>query len=230
MKTIVACVFFFVIYFAANGQSFAIINDKDGYVNIRESRSITSRIVGKIKNDSIFSYDESDKSDWVRVYPQDAEVESGGTAGFVHKSRILPLSTFKTIKNTLFFRDSCITRNDSLVVIIKSSSFNPAKHKLFYVDKELRKIDGKAFWGTDGEVPTKTISSLKIVKKGVAIPIPQSAIDNLYEPRFKTLKVFAGSNDAIYIELDNSDGAGAYSIIWIVKGNKYFKKFIVSNA
>jgi hypothetical protein len=230
MKTIFASFFLFCIYFAANAQSFAIINDKDGYVNIRENRSITSRIVGKINNDCVFSYDESDKSDWVRVYTQYTEDASGGTAGFVHKSRILPLSAFKTIKTTKFLKDSCIARNDSLIVIIKSSPFNPAKHRLFYADKELKKIDGKFIWGTDGEVPKTTISSLKIIRKGEVITVPQSALNNLYEPRFETLKVFAGANDSIYIELDNSDGAGAYSIIWTIKGNKYLKKFIVSNA
>jgi hypothetical protein len=146
MKTLIALILFTGVYFFANGQSFAIINDPDGYVNIRKFRSVTSRIVGKIYNYEVFDYDESDKSEWVRVYKQTIEDESGGSVGFVHKSRILPLSTFKTIKNTSFFNDSCVDRNDSITVVIKSSSFNPLKHKIIYTESELEKIDGRYAW------------------------------------------------------------------------------------
>jgi hypothetical protein len=230
MKTIVVVAFFSCVYFFANAQSFAIINDKDGYVNIRENRSVSSAVVGKILNDDVFDYDESDKSEWVRVYTQEIEDKSGGIAGFVYKSRIFPLSTFNTIKNIRYFKDSCIAKNDSLIVVIKSPLFNPKRHKLSYNDNEVKKIDNRTFWGTDGELPKKVISSLKIKINGVSILIPQNAFNNLYEPRFKTLKIFIGANNSIYIELDNSDGAGAYSVIWTIKNNKYLKKFLVSNV
>jgi len=228
MKTLITLIFFSGACSFANGQSFAIINDPDGYVNIRENRSVTSRIIGKIYNYNVFDYDKSDKSEWVHIYKQDSEDESGGTVGYVHRSRILPLSTFNTIKNIDFFKDSCIGRNDSLTVIIKSSSFNPVKHKLFYSDKALEKIDGKSFWGTDKTLPKKAITSLKIINNGMPILIPQSAFDNLYEPRFKTLKIFVQTSDSFYIELTNGEGDGAYTVIWIIKGNKYFKKFTES--
>ena len=61
MKTIIAVAFFSCVYLFANAQSFAIINDKDGYVNIRENRSASSAIIGKILNDEVFDYDELEK-------------------------------------------------------------------------------------------------------------------------------------------------------------------------
>jgi len=230
MKTLIAHIFFSGVCFCANGQSFAIINDPDGYVNIREGRSVTSRIVGKINNYNVFDYDKSSKSEWVWVYKQEVEDESGGIAGFVHQSRILPLSSFKTIKNTSFFKDSCVGRNDSITVVIKSSPFNPLKHKVVYTDKELEKIDGKSSRGMYRTLPKKAISSFKIIKSGIPILIPESAFDNLYEPRFKTLKIFVQTNDTFYIELDNGEGDGAYTVIWIIKGSKYFKKFAESTV
>jgi hypothetical protein len=233
MKTIIASIFFSCAYFFANAQSFAIINDKDGFVYVRKNKSINSPVVGKIYEDSIFGYNPDDKSDWLQIYKQDSK-NGFGKEGYVYKSRILPLSKFRAIKNIKSFKDSCVAKNDSLVVIVKSGSFNPKKHKLTYskpvpnehVASVLTEIDGKQFWGTDGDIPKKIITGVKIIKNGVPIIIPNNAFNDLYEPWLKSLQVYIGKNNTIYIEMDNSDGAGAYSIIWIIKNNHYLKKYI----
>jgi hypothetical protein len=235
MKTLIAFIFSSLICFLANAQSFAIINDKDDFVNVRKDKSINSPIVGKIYNDSIFGYDPDDKSDWLQIYKQDLETQNGyGKEGYIYKNRIFPLSKFRSIKNIKSFKDSCVAINDSLIIIVKSGSFNPKKHKLTYskpipnehIASVLTEIDGKQFWGTDGDIPKKIITAVTIIKNGVSIIIPKNAFNDLYEPWLKSLQVYIGKNNTIYIEMDNSDGAGAYSIIWIIKNNHYLKKYI----
>ncbi|HKB43436.1 MAG TPA: hypothetical protein VKC90_03570, partial [Chitinophagaceae bacterium] len=140
----------------------------------------------------------------------------------------------KSIKNIRLSKDSCVAINDSLIVVIKSISFNPKIHKLMYsnpIPNEntlpvLLKIDDHHFWGTDGELPKRIISNVKIIKNGVSVVIPKDAFNDLYEPQLRSLHVYIDKSDTIYIEMDNSDGAGAYSIIWTIKNNKFQKRYI----
>lgn len=67
------------------------IQDKDGFVNVREGRLRESKIVGQIKADEIAFYTPSVVSDWWRVY----KFSNTGPKfwGYVHKSRIYPYQT-----------------------------------------------------------------------------------------------------------------------------------------
>jgi hypothetical protein len=236
MKTLALFILFSGFCLFSSAQTYAIINDKDGSVNIRKDRGTTSPIVGKINTDDVFACDDDeDKSDWIKIYKLDWGTENEfATEGYVHKSRVFPLSKFKSVKNFRLLKDSCIATNDSLTVIIKSKSFNPKIHKLTYnqpISKAnahpiLVKIDNRHIWGTDGNLPKRIISDVKIVKNGMSVVIPEEAFNDLYEPQFRSLQVYLGKNDTIYIEMDNSDGAGGYSIIWIIKNGQYLRRYV----
>lgn len=113
-----------------------------------------------------------------------------------------------------------------MVVIVKKAAFNSKKHKLTGKPGSISSIDGKPFWGTDGPIPKQIITSVKIIISGKSILIPINAYNDLYEPNLSTLQIYIGKDNTIYVEMDNSDGAGAYSIIWIIKNNQYFKRYI----
>ncbi|MFI5158056.1 MAG: SH3 domain-containing protein [Sphingobacteriales bacterium] len=234
MKTVSTLLLFMNCCFLVNAQSFAIINDKDGFVNVRKEKSAKSPIVGTINNDAVFSFDDEDAkgSQWIKVFKQDPQdKDGGGIEGYIYKNRLTPLSKFKSINKVKLFKDSCVAINDSVTVVVKSNLFNPLKHKLIYSSvpgeqRVLIKIAGRHFWGTDGEMPKKVISLVKVVKNNVLIILPKNTFDDLYEPSFRTLKVYFGKNNVMYIEMDNSDGAGAYTIIWIIKDGKYFSRYI----
>jgi hypothetical protein len=230
MKTFAFSVFFSIICFVANAQRFAAIHDKDGFVNVRKSPDIKSQIVGKIYNDWVVSYDKDVKSDWIKIYNVDFESKTK-ISGFIYRSRLFALSKFKRIRNKREYKDSCLVHNDSLTIIVRSSTFNPKKHKLLdnkgnSTKSEIWRIDGKPFWGTDGDLPKEAITSVRIVKNNISILIPKSAVNDLFEPNFRSLQVYLGNNNTIYIEMDNSDGAGAYSIIWIIKDDQYLRRCI----
>ena len=61
-----------------------VIDDPDGYTNIRKSNSANSEIIGKIVNGEVFTYWETNDS-WYIV--QTAK----GIKGYVYKSRIRPI-------------------------------------------------------------------------------------------------------------------------------------------
>lgn len=82
-----------------------IINDKDGYTNIRESQNIDSRIIEKFYKNNVFYYTPMCNSDWWPVYKK----ESDDKLGYIHKSKILIYKFFPVnLKNEVKkLRGSC---------------------------------------------------------------------------------------------------------------------------
>ena len=213
-------------------QSYAVVHTENGFINIRAEKSSTSKIVGKVANCDIVGCDLNDKSSWVNIYKTFSEKRNEPfVEGYVERSKIIPLSEYKHLKSRSNGHSFTAT-NDSLTIVIRSAAFAPQKHKLLYEKPSesnapiLLKIDHKNIWGTDGGVPKRMITSISFVNRGVKVSIPLIAYHDLYEPNFDTAKVYLGCNKAIYVQMNNSDGAGGYSVIWIIKNNKYLKRYL----
>ncbi len=71
-----------------SGQEMGIINDPDGYTNVRKGEGTSFEIVGTIEESDQFLYYPNENSNWWKV----EAIPSYGRAieGFVHKSRIQP--------------------------------------------------------------------------------------------------------------------------------------------
>lgn len=65
-----------------------IINDPDGYVNVRKGEGVKCPIVGKVMTDEVFLFTPNYYSDWWKVQSLDGSIE-----GYMHKSRITPFGT-----------------------------------------------------------------------------------------------------------------------------------------
>uniref|UniRef100_A0AA94F3P5 SH3 domain-containing protein n=2 Tax=Flavobacteriaceae TaxID=49546 RepID=A0AA94F3P5_9FLAO len=66
-----------------NTDELYLINDKDGYTNLRKGKNANSEIITKLNNGSeLYVLDKSDKDWWLVVTPI-------GEQGYVHKSRIV---------------------------------------------------------------------------------------------------------------------------------------------
>ena len=88
----------------------------------------------------------------------------------------------------------------------------------------IEKIDGKPFWGTDGEMPREEYKNIQIYINGKQVFIPKSAYDDLYEPTFYTENnsvYYDKELDSYYIVATNSDGAGAYMVCWQIEKGVY---------
>lgn len=60
----------------------AVINDPDGYTNVREGKSVNYGIIAKIYENEVFYAYPSNTSNWYPV------ITKNGTKGYVHNSRI----------------------------------------------------------------------------------------------------------------------------------------------
>lgn len=76
-----------MVFVAVNAQDAsefkkAVINDPDGYTNVREGKSVSYAIIAKIYENEVFYAYPSTTSDWYPVITYD------GIKGYVHNSRI----------------------------------------------------------------------------------------------------------------------------------------------
>lgn len=226
-------------FFTALAQDYAIISSKDSILLVREKPEDKSKIAGRFGNNDLFCFDDraTNKTDWIKVYRYNQTQPGGNTEieGYVQRNLIKHISDLTTLSKTKVTDSQALIKNDSISVSVATKRFIPRKHKLTFQvyapgQTKVNKIDGRPFWGTDGnlpnDLPKNSISSVKITIREHLVLIPKKAYNDLYEPSFRAFKVYLGNKNTIYIRMDNSDGAGSYTVIWIIKNHKYLKRFI----
>jgi len=85
----------FVVVNAQDARSYkkAVINDPDGYTNVREGKSVNYGVIAKIYENEVFYAYPSTTSNWYPV------ITKNGTKGYVHNSRISFLSNSNSNQN-----------------------------------------------------------------------------------------------------------------------------------
>jgi hypothetical protein len=149
----------------------------------------------------------------------------------------LPLRSVRVIG----FKDNTMKFDDTATkVLITTGTFEPAKHKLFYTDiekKQLRKINGKGFFGNYGTMPKVIIASVTMIIGKDTVRLPQEALAGIYDPKFvykdkvgteRTLSGVYYSPDKVtmYIHFVNRDVPDKYEVTWIIRDKKYLKRVV----
>ena len=156
---------------------YAVVKDKDGYVNIRAKESVKSKIVGTLPNNTLV-YGFFDKvfnpTNWIEV-----------DKGYVHQSRLKKIFDFRAIEGKVQ-GNSVIFDDKDVKVTITKQKFDKTKHK---ITKKKHKeyseyiIDGKSAQGLDGDLflPEDHYKSITVTINGKNVSIPKSAYDDLYQ-------------------------------------------------
>ena len=203
---------------------YAVVKDKDGYVNIRAKENVKSKIVGTLPNNTLVyglfdtTQDETGEEiffNWIAV-----------DKGYVHKSRLKMIYEFPSIgkgkeKET---ENSITIAEKGISVTISTQKFDKTKHKITekkhkYYEELI--IDGKRAQGADF-IPENHYKSITVTINGKNVSIPKSAYDDLYEVAMYTdnnAVYYDKEEDTIYIIAHNGSGAFSYEVCWqIVKG------------
>ncbi|MEN2414942.1 hypothetical protein [Flavobacterium mesophilum] len=218
--------FYFMLLISCKSfAQFAVIKDNDGYVNIRTTASKGSNISDKLNNGFVV-YCFSPESNWINIdYSKNDKYKNG----YLYKDRIKYLSEFEKIPLIKETPDKVIFQKDSLNFLIESKKFDSKTAKLtFSKDKSfLQRINGRQFWGTDGDIPKTTYKSITIIIGKNTIEIPSRDLEDLFEPTLFNTKInYDKKSDTIYITSSNSDGAGGYEIVWIIEKGRYKERKI----
>ena len=195
---------------------YAVVKDKDGYVNIRAKESVKSKIVGTLPNNTLvyeFLDEEFNPSNWVHI-----------DSGYVHKSRLKMIGEFPSIGKGKEQGNSITIAGKGISVTITTQKFDKTKHKITkkkhkYYEELI--IDGKRAQGADF-IPENHYKSIVVNINGKNVSIPKSAYDDLYEVwvyPYNNEVYYDKEDDVLYIFVRCGDGANAYKVCWqIVKG------------
>lgn len=209
--------------------NFAVINDKEGFVNIRSSNEVKdNNIVDKLENGYVVTHFEAE-GNWILV-----EYQKNGKLldGYVYKDRINNISNFIKIPEKQISPNGITLSNKDIEIIITEKNFDKTKHTFNYFNNDpniVIQIDGKDIFGTDGNIPKREYNFIEIQIGAIHISLPKNALENLYEPTLEnTIANYDEKSETLYIQSSNSDGAGGYEIIWVIEKGKY-KERIVTN-
>ena len=198
---------------------YAVVKDKDGYVNIRAKENVKSKIVGTLPNNTLvyeFLDEEFNPSNWVHI-----------DSGYVHKSRLKMISEFPSIGKGKEQGNSITIAGKGISVTLTQQKFDKTKHK---ITKKKHKeyseyiIDGKRAQGLDGDLflPENHYKSIVVNINGKNVSIPKSAYDDLYQVwvhPYNNEVYYDKEDDVLYIFVRCGDGANSYKVCWqIVKG------------
>ena len=201
---------------------YAVVKDKDGYVNIRAKENVKSKIVGTLPNNTLvygFFDKEYNPTNWIEV-----------DKGYVHQSRLKKISDFRAIEvkvqgNSIIFDDKDVK------VTITKQKFDKTKHKITKKDQggyEELIIDGKRAQGADF-IPEDHYKSIIVTINGKNVSIPKSAYDDLYEVAIYTdnnAVYYDKEEDTIYIIAHNGSGAFSYEVCWQIVRGEYKTRIV----
>ena len=194
---------------------YAVVKDKDGYVNIRAKENVKSKIVGTLPNNTLvygFFDKEFNPTNWIEV-----------DKGYVHQSRLKKIFDFRAIEGKVQ-GNSVVYDDKDVKVTITKQKFDKTKHKITKKGQgsyEQLIIDGKEIiYGWDGSLAQDHYKSITVTIKGKNVPIPKSAYDDLYEISYFSSSIYYDEEaEALYIYAVNGEAGLAYQVCWqIVKG------------
>ena len=204
---------------------YAVVKDKDGYVNIRAKESVKSKIVGTLPNNTLvygFFDKEYNPTNWIEV-----------DKGYVHQSRLKKISDFRAIEvkvqgNSIIFDDKDVK------VTITKQKFDKTKHKITKKGQgsyEQLIIDGKEIiYGESGSLTQDHYKSITVTMKGKNVPIPKSAYDDLhgilYDRYLNRFIYYDEEAEALYIYAVNGEAGLAYQVCWQIVKGEYITRII----
>jgi hypothetical protein len=160
-------------------------------------------------------------------------------SNFIGKYPNFPGESFEfnypRITNKKKVGDSLIIWNDNIKVILEEEAFDSSVYKLTFQDTTafgrkhgLQFVDGKQYFGTDGEIPKTQIKEISIVDSGIKTRIAPSAYENVFNSNFRprSVNVYVIDRKRIILSFWGSDGAGGYFATLIINDGIVERRFV----
>ena len=222
MKLLIAFLFFCQFAFVrAQEEAFAVINDKDGYVNVREGKSAQSKVLKKLNNKTIvfvYNYDKATDGNWIYT---DEE-------GYIYNDRVKWIHKFPIIAKGIAKGNTIVFEGKEIQVVLTSGKFDKSKHSFEYFKDSstgIEVIDDPALlYGNDGKMPTTEYRSIVINIHGKQVSLPKDAYSDLYEPTFLTdhnSVYYDKESDILYIVANNNYADRPYKVCWQIERGVY---------
>ncbi|MEQ1137442.1 SH3 domain-containing protein [Acinetobacter seifertii] len=211
----------------ASYADFGFIQDKDGYVNVRENSSLSSKVTTKLNNNEIVSCVMDEETNNFCLVNA-----SNGVTGFVYKNRINNFSGYTSIKLSQYSKEKAVYNDKNIIVEVyaKKAILDSKLYKNF--KGEYKYFNNKKFFGTDGTLPNNDFLQLDkiIIKdKDKKIEIGKNDIEQYFFPKngidgdkneLADFKIYYLNNNIFILNTFNDGGAAAYNIVLNVQNGK----------
>ena len=218
---------FFIVLFLlisdivfAQEEAFAVINDKDGYVNVRKGKSAQSKVLKRLNNKTIvfvYNYDKATDGNWIYT---DEE-------GYIYNDRVKWIHKFPIIAKGIAKGNTIVFEGKEIQVVLTSGKFDKSKHSFEYFNDSptgIEEIDDELPYGTDGKMPTTEYRSIEVNIHGKRVSLPKDAYSDLYEPTFLTdhnSVYYDKESDILYIVANNNYAERPYKVCWQIEKGVY---------
>jgi hypothetical protein len=202
-----------------------VVEDKDGTTNVRAAASLDAKVSGKVTSGAVVSVFPG-KGDWT-------EIDAGGDQygdQFIHSSRLKKLDGWKQVSAAKSDGDEKgIVSHSGAEVTVTSAKFAEKDHKVSKNKEGALLVDGHHPWGTDGSVPTRSLS-LTVTLNEKSVTIPPTATADLFEPDMSQLFLLTPGDPAkqMVVAMWNSDGAGGYLVAWSFVNGRYAGRTVMA--
>ena len=204
----------------AQEEAFAVINDKDGYVNVRKGKSAQSKVLKRLNNKTIvfvYNYDKATDGNWIYT---DEE-------GYIYNDRVKWIHKFPIIAKGIAKGNTIVFEGKEIQVVLTSGKFDKSKHSFEYFKDSptgIEVIDDELPYGTDGKMPTTEYRSIEVNIHGKRVSLPKDAYSDLYEPTFLTdhnSVYYDKESDILYIVANNNYAERPYKVCWQIEKGGY---------
>ena len=204
----------------AQEEAFAVINDKDGYVNVRKGKSAQSKVLKRLNNKTIvfvYNYDKATDGNWIYT---DEE-------GYIYNDRVKWIHKFPIIAKGIAKGNTIVFEGKEIQVVLTSGKFDKSKHSFEYFKDSptgIEVIDDELPYGTDGKMPTTEYRSIEVNIHGKQLSLPKDAYSDLYEPTFLTdhnSVYYDKESDILYIVANNNYADRPYKVCWQIEKGVY---------
>ncbi|HEM6632597.1 TPA: SH3 domain-containing protein [Acinetobacter nosocomialis] len=218
---------FMIGFIETSYADFGFIQDKDGYVNVRENSSLSSKVTIKLNNNEIVSCVMDEETNNFCLVNA-----SNGVTGFVYKNRINNFGGYTSIKLSQYSREKAVYSDKNIIVKVyaKKAILDPKLYKTF--KGEYKYFNDKKFFGTDGSLPNNDFLQLdKIIvkEKDNTIEISRTELEQYFFPKdgvdggkneLADFKIYYLNNNIYILNTFNNGGTAAYNIVLNMKNGK----------
>ena len=199
-----------------------IINDKDGYTNIRKEPNVRSQIIGKVFEHEVFFGIPNDCS-WGTEATENWEAitSSKNPDGYIFRKNILEIKDLPAIAGKGNFellpesKESIITgKRDNITITMKLQPFNIQNHK--------ESVRGGTSDAYEDNVKHNTINNeiveIEIVSNGKRIILPKERYIDYCDISF--FRLYIGKNGGLYLHFGGGGDGGSYGIWFSIVDGK----------
>ena len=171
-----------------------IINDPDGYTNVRVGKGTSFEVIDKLYTDELFTYVDSTDQGWLKIWITKCNCDTphrlyNQIEGYVHRSRIQDVDQLSPSKRKTLFSEIFKTELELYNTVIKSTDRKSkeyqqinGKRKVFHdyqFDGSLRSFTTYVCEHKDAEL-TQQYMKLMITQEGSADEAPTYALGRLF--------------------------------------------------